>query len=159
MADREDIAEVLGDLFEVTIGGDNAPLTARLQWDIALDVHVVKSGRYGTDGLAGIVQGRRVAGTLVINQQNVATLSQAIGLASSAPAPRDLPDVGSQLPTTTMQVHNPSASDDSGDLYFYAVHFMGIKSDQDGVGPQEVAIAFSGLRDSNGKAGRVGPAS
>lgn len=156
MADLENLAEISGDQWAVTIGADNAPILAGLSLDITPTLSPVFNQRLGTTAVAEVIDGYAISGSLTLNQWSDAIAAKFLPVAAAAP--RDLAAGGSVIPTTTLLFHDPHAANANGDLHFYQVSFGAMSTQNDGAGNKQWVVPFRGQQTTSGKTMRLGPA-
>lgn len=157
MADLENLAEISGDQWEVTIGADNSPILAGLTLNITPTMTPVLNQRTGSTPVAHLLDGYAIAGQLTFNQWSPEIA--ALFLPVEAAAPKDLKGAGSVMPAKTLLFHDPNAGETTtGDLFVYAAVFGNVSTTNDGQGPKQWVVPFVCQQGAGGKVLRLGPA-
>lgn len=154
MADQ---ANMKADLWELTIGGNAAPHHVAIELSGAYTLFYPKSGRTGDDEYPPIVTGRNITITVRFVEWTKAEIKRFLNL-PAADAVQLAQAVGDRVSTQAVELHDPLATDNWGDIIIPAAVFSDLQRSHDGQGAAEYAVQIRGTRDANGEVWKIGKA-
>lgn len=144
----QDTANLKADIWELFIDHAPAPFHSAVSFGPQLDLHPVKTQRWGSTTIATIIQGHMGELSFEWQEGEVEFLMKINGIAGAAASVNDLPAIGSQMPTHHIRLHNPTdGADTSADLVFPAVSFQSFSNSADGREEAKYTSAAKAQRD------------
>lgn len=152
MANLENTANIVLDLCTAIIGGDTAWHTKMIEYEIGYEKLPIEVTSRAEP--IGHKVAKRIAKGRIVFEQVQASASRILLGQLSTPWHALTP--GADIPTKTLQFHNPQEADDTNDMFMYGVVFGAVKRSVDGQGFVELEVDFEAVVDSNSKVWRVG---
>lgn len=144
-------ANVKADIYEVTIGS-LTPFFANINWSGGADVHMVTSGRTGTDPLVALVQGRGIEISIDVQETDAAHVRAGLNTSALGVAPA----AGAQLAGVLLRIRH--VEDTTNAFCLECPNFVVTNAGADHDGEEESVLRIEGMavRDANGVVYRVG---